>query len=44
MLDEIERIKRNDYDYYRYLYLGQAVGLGNNVYNIDLMKGVDAVP
>ena len=44
MLDEIERIKKNDYDYYRYLYLGQAVGLGNNVYNIDLMKGVDAVP
>lgn len=44
MLDEIERIKKNDYDYYRYLYLGQAVGLGNNVYNIDLMQGVDAIP
>ena len=35
MRNDINRIKDNDYDYYRYLYLGEAVGLGTNVYNID---------
>lgn len=44
MLRDIERIKRNDYDYYRYLYLGEPVGLGTNVYNIDLFKRLDDVP
>ena len=44
MLDEIERIKTNDYDYYRYLYLGEPVGLGTNVYNMDLFKRVDKIP
>ena len=44
MLDEIERIKTNDYDYYRYLYLGEPVGLGTNVYNMELFKGIDKVP
>lgn len=41
MLEEIERIKENDYDYYRFLYLGEPVGLGNNVYNFDLFKVID---
>lgn len=41
MLEEIERIKRNDYDYYRYLYLGEAVGLGTNVYNMSLFHLID---
>lgn len=44
MLEEIERIKRNDYDYYRYLYLGEAVGLGTNVYNMDLVQVVKELP
>ena len=44
MLDEIERIKQNDYDYYRYLYLGEPVGLGTNVYNLDLFHVVDGIP
>ncbi|GAX04562.1 terminase large subunit [Secundilactobacillus pentosiphilus] len=35
-LDLINKYKENDYDYYRYLYLGQAVGLGTNVYNMAL--------
>nr|WP_286028738.1 PBSX family phage terminase large subunit [Ligilactobacillus agilis] len=34
-LDLIETYKKNDYDYYRWLYLGKVVGLGTNVYNID---------
>ncbi|MEX3715748.1 PBSX family phage terminase large subunit [Cytobacillus horneckiae] len=38
MLQDIERIKNNDYDYYRYLYLGEPVGLGMNVYNMNLFK------
>ena len=44
MLDEINRIKENDYDYYRYLYLGEPVGLGTNVYNIDLFHRLDEFP
>ena len=44
MFKDIERIKRNDYDYYRYLYLGQPVGLGTNVYNFELFKQVDEMP
>lgn len=44
MLDEIERIKQNDRDYYEYLYLGKPVGLGTDVYNINLMKQVSEIP
>lgn len=44
MLADIERIKENDYDYYRYIYLGEPVGLGTNVYNMDLFHRVDKIP
>lgn len=44
MLADIERIKSNDYDYYRYIYLGEPVGLGTNVYNMNLFKGLDELP
>lgn len=44
MLKDIERIKNTDYDYYRYIYLGEAVGLGDNVYNMDLFKVIDKIP
>lgn len=44
MLDDIERIKSNDYDYYRYIYLGEPVGLGTNVYNMDLFKPLRELP
>lgn len=44
MIDEINRIKDNDFDYYRYLYLGEPVGLGTNVYNVDLLKQIDELP
>lgn len=44
MLDDIERIKENDYDYYRYIYLGEPVGLGTNVYNMDLFHRVANIP
>lgn len=44
MIDEINTIKENDYDYYRYLYLGEAVGLGTNVYNMSLFNMIDELP
>lgn len=44
MLEDIERIKENDYDYYRYLYLGEAVGLGNNVYNMSTFHPIETLP
>lgn len=44
MLEEIERIKANDYDYYRYLYLGEPVGLGANVYNFSLFQKLSNLP
>ena len=44
MLADIERIKSNDFDYYRYLYLGEPVGLGTNVYNMNLFKPLDEIP
>lgn len=44
MLDDIERIKENDFDYYRYLYLGEAVGLGNNVYNMSTFHAIETLP
>lgn len=44
MLQDIERIKDNDYDYYRYLYLGEPVGLGTNVYNMNLFKPLEELP
>lgn len=43
MLKDIERIKNTDYDYYRYIYLGEAVGLGDNVYNMDLFKLIPSI-
>lgn len=44
MLADIERIKENDFDYYRYVYLGEAVGLGNNVYNMSTFHSINALP
>lgn len=44
MLQDIERIKNNDYDYYRYIYLGEPVGLGTNVYNMNLFKALKELP
>lgn len=44
MLADIERIKKNDYDYYRYIYLGEPVGLGTNIYNMELFNKLDKLP
>ncbi len=44
MLRDIERVKANDYEYYRYLYLGEPVGLGTNVYNYSLFRRITEIP
>ncbi|WP_204776530.1 PBSX family phage terminase large subunit [Limosilactobacillus alvi] len=40
----IERYKQNDYDYYRWLYLGEVIGMGNNVYNMELFHPLKKLP
>ena len=40
----IESYKNNDYDYYRWLYLGEVIGLGTNIYNIDNFKALKELP
>ncbi|MFD1411507.1 PBSX family phage terminase large subunit [Lapidilactobacillus gannanensis] len=37
----IEQYKKNDPDYYRWLYLGEEIGLGTNIYNMDLFHVVN---
>lgn len=44
MLDDINRVKENDNDYYRYLYLGEPVGLGTEVYNMEHFQVIDELP
>src|SRR5699024_5147130 len=44
MLNDINRIKRNDYNYYKYIYLGIPVGLGTEVYNMNLFKPLQELP
>lgn len=40
----IERYKQNDYDYYRWLYLGEVIGLGTNIYNMDNFNPLEQLP
>lgn len=40
----IESYKNNDYDYYRWLYLGEVIGLGTNIYNMDNFKSLKELP
>lgn len=44
MLDEINRIKDNDYEYYLYLYEGVPVGFQDNVYNIKTFNIINELP
>src|SRR5699024_1970908 len=41
MLDEINRIKETDYDYYLYLYEGIPIGFQDNVYNVSTFNIID---
>lgn len=40
----IKRYKKNDPDYYRWLYLGEVVGLGTNIYNMDNFNPLEQLP
>lgn len=44
MLQDIERVKQNDNEYYRYIYLGEPVGFANHVYNINLFQKIEEIP
>lgn len=40
----INRYKKNDPDYYRWLYLGEVIGLGTNIYNMDNFNQLEQLP
>ena len=40
----INRYKKNDPDYYRWLYLGEVIGLGTNIYNMDNFNPLEQLP
>lgn len=44
MKAKIDRYKETDPDYYRWMYLGEIVGLGNHVYNMAYFKPLDNLP
>lgn len=44
LLRKIEKYKQTDPDYWRWMYLGEIIGLGDLVYNINLFKWVDEIP
>lgn len=44
MLRKIENYKENDLDYYRWMYLGEVIGLGDTVYNINNFHVIDKIP
>lgn len=35
MIRKIEKYKENDYDYWRWMYNGEVIGLGEMVYNMN---------
>lgn len=43
-LELINEYKKNDADYYRWLYLGEVIGLGTNIYNMDLFHRLEQLP
>lgn len=43
-LDEINTVKKNDNDYYRWMYLGEVIGLGTSIYNAKLFHPLKAIP
>ncbi len=44
LLRKIENYKKNDYDYYRWQYLGEVIGFGSNIYNMNLFNLIDELP
>lgn len=44
LLRKIEQYKENDYDYWRWMYNGEVIGLGDMVYNMNHFHGIDKLP
>lgn len=44
MIRKIEKYKENDEDYWRWMYAGEVIGLGDMVYNMDHFHEIDALP
>lgn len=43
IIQKIERYKENDLDYYRWMYLGEVIGMGDNVYNMALFHKIKSL-
>ncbi|MED0660874.1 hypothetical protein ABEU83_04005 [Bacillus smithii] len=41
---KIEKYKENDYDYWRWMYKGEVIVLGDMVYNMNLFYWIDEMP
>ncbi|WP_282171814.1 PBSX family phage terminase large subunit [Cytobacillus firmus] len=44
MIRKIEKYKENDKDYWRWMYAGEVIGLGDMVYNMDHFHEIDELP
>ncbi len=43
-IDEINTVKANDVDYYRWMYLGEVIGLGTNIFNMANFHAIKELP
>jgi len=44
MIRKIEKYKEHDIDYWRWMYAGEVIGLGDMVYNMNHFKIIDTIP
>jgi phage terminase large subunit len=44
LIRKIENYKQTDEEYYRWMYLGEVIGLGDMVYNINHFRWIDELP
>ncbi|MBR7928463.1 PBSX family phage terminase large subunit [Aerococcaceae bacterium zg-ZUI334] len=44
MKRKIEKYKETDIEYYRWMYLGEVIGMGTNVYNIQMFQPLESLP
>jgi phage terminase large subunit len=44
ILEKIEQARENDFDYWRWMYKGEVIGLGDTVYNYKLFNVINEIP
>ncbi|WP_153124657.1 PBSX family phage terminase large subunit [Peribacillus tepidiphilus] len=44
LIRKIEKYKENDEEYWRWMYLGEVIGLGDMVYNMNHFRWIDELP